>query len=100
MQQFRRTIAMAVLVTGLMAVSQASPAADYKWRMATAVAENSYFYNEFVVRFVNYAKALTDGKVEITPYGAGVIAPAFKVYDAVMDGLSEVGHSSPGYLTN
>ena len=93
--------AVGVALAGALAITAATgQAADYKWRMATAVPENSYFYNEFVMRFVNHAKTLTDGKVEITPYGAGVIAPAFKVYDAVTDGLAEVGHSSPGYLTN
>lgn len=82
------------------AASPASSAAEFEWRMATAVAEGSYFYNEFVLRFVDLAKTLTDGRVQITPYGAGVIVPAFKVYDAVAEGLVETGHSSPGYLVN
>lgn len=100
MRNFSRMTAALVVAAGVTLISVTGQAAEYKWRMATAVAENSYFYNEFVMRFVNYAKALTDGQVEMTPYGAGVIAPAFKVYDSVLDGLVETGHSSPGYLTN
>jgi len=92
---------LATAVTAaVIAVVPAAKAQEYQWRMATAVAENSYFYDAFVKRFVDYAKELTGGRVQITPYGAGVITPAFKVYDAVSDGIVELGHSSPGYLLN
>jgi TRAP-type mannitol/chloroaromatic compound transport system substrate-binding protein len=99
----RRCLLLILLLLALFVASAPVSAAapeQYKWKMATAVAENSYFYNEFVLRFVRYAKALTDGQADITPYGAGVVTPAFKVYDSVQDGLVETGHSSPGYLLN
>lgn len=100
MRSLKKTIAAVAVAAGVAMSAAPSMAAEYEWRMATAVGENSYFYNEFVQRFVDYAELLTDGKVKITPYGAGVIVPAFKVYDAVIDGLAEAGHSSPGYLSN
>ena len=95
-----KALLASAVAAAVIAVAPAAKAQEYQWKMATAVAENSYFYNAFILRFVDYAKTLTNGRVEITPYGAGVITPAFKVYDAVSDGLVELGHSSPGYLLN
>lgn len=100
MRNVKRSVATLVCAAGVALAALPVAAAEYEWKMATAVSENSYFYNEFVKRFVDRVKLLTDGRVEITPYGAGVIVPAFKVYDAVVDGLAEAGHSSPGYLSN
>lgn len=100
MRGLKQAAAAAVLGAGTALAAISAQAAEYEWRLTTAVAENSYFYNEFVQRFVDNVKRLTGGRVEITPYGAGVIAPAFKVYDSVKDGLCEAGHSSSGYLTN
>ena len=100
MSHLGKSLIFGAVLGSAMAVAVTAQSAEYKWRMATAVAENSYFYNDFVKRFADEAKTLTNGREEITPYGAGVIAPAFKVYDAVSDGLVETGHSSPGYLTN
>src|SRR3546814_19679592 len=43
---------------------------------------------------------MTSGRVEIQPFGAGVIVPALKVFDAVQDGTVEAGHSTSSYLVN
>src|SRR3546814_17016681 len=43
---------------------------------------------------------MTSGRVEIQPFGAGVIVPALKVFDAVQDGVVEAGHSPSSYLVN
>lgn len=100
MGSLKNAILASVMSLGAIVAAPVAGAAEYEWKMATAVAENSYFYNEFVRRFVDNVNVMTDGEVEITPYGAGVIVPAFKVYDSVTDGLAEAGHSSPGYLSN
>jgi TRAP-type mannitol/chloroaromatic compound transport system substrate-binding protein len=79
----------------------ATPAmAQTKWRMPAAVPEGSFFYETFMRKFADNVKVITDGKVVIEPYGAGVLAPAFKVYEAVADGTVEAGHSTPSYLVN
>jgi TRAP-type mannitol/chloroaromatic compound transport system substrate-binding protein len=75
-------------------------AADITWRVPTSVPEGSPFYQNFLVRFADNVKTLTSGRVEIQPFGAGVIVPALKVFDAVQDGVVEAGHSTSSYLVN
>lgn len=85
----------------LMGATLVVPAsAQTKWRMPAAVPEGSFFYETFMKRFADNVKLITDGKVVIEPYGAGVLVPAFKVYEAVADGTVEAGHSTPSYLVN
>jgi len=75
-------------------------AADFTWRVPTSVPEGSPFYVNFLERFAKHVATLTDGKVEIQPFGAGVIVPALQVYEAVQGGVVEAGHSTPSYLVN
>jgi len=91
-----RNMAVATLVLhGALAA-----AADFTWRVPTSVPEGSPFYVNFLERFAKHAADLTDGKVEIQPFGAGVIVPALQVYEAVQNGVVEAGHSTPSYLVN
>src|SRR3546814_17668701 len=62
-------------------------AADITWRVPTSVPAGSPFYQNFLERFASNIKTMTSGRVEIQPFGAGVIVPALKVFDAVQDGV-------------
>ncbi|RKF13626.1 C4-dicarboxylate ABC transporter substrate-binding protein [Roseovarius spongiae] len=75
-------------------------AQDVTWRVPTSVPEGSPFYVNFLERFADNVNLMTDGKVEIQPFGAGVLVPALQIYDGVRDGIVEAGHSSPSYLVN
>lgn len=75
-------------------------AADVTWRVPTSVPEGSPFYNNFLIRFADNVKTATAGRVEIQPFGAGVIVPALKVFDSVEKGIVEAGHSTSSYLVN
>jgi TRAP-type mannitol/chloroaromatic compound transport system substrate-binding protein len=75
-------------------------AADITWRVPTSVPEGSPFYQNFLERFAGNVKTLTAGRVEIQPFGAGVIVPALKVFEAVEQGTVEAGHSTSSYLVN
>lgn len=75
-------------------------AAEVTWRVPTSVPEGSPFYQNFLVRFADNVKTLTSGRMEIQPFGAGVIVPALKVFDSVQDGVVEAGHSTSSYLVN
>lgn len=85
---------LAVSMTGL------ATAAEVTWRVPTSVPEGSPFYQNFLERFATNVKTLTSGRVEIQPFGAGVIVPALKVFDSVQDGVVEAGHSTSSYLVN
>jgi TRAP-type mannitol/chloroaromatic compound transport system substrate-binding protein len=92
---------MKAVVAGVALALSAAPAlAQTKWRMPAAVPEGSFFYETFMKKFADNVKLMTDGKVVIEPYGAGVLTPAFKVYEAVSDGTVEAGHSTPSFLVN
>ncbi|WP_428646996.1 TRAP transporter substrate-binding protein DctP [Roseibium sp.] len=89
-------------VAAVLAVAMAAPAtaADVEWKMTAAIGEGSFFYKNFMERFAGNVDKLTQGRVEVKPFGAGVLAPAFKAYETVQDGIVEAGHSTPSYLVN
>ncbi|WP_019646391.1 TRAP transporter substrate-binding protein DctP [Novispirillum itersonii] len=90
--------AVAAFVLGLSQAQAADPVVS--WRMPAAVPEGSFFYNNFMQRFADNTDRLTAGRVKIQPFGAGVVVPAFKVYESVQDGVVEAGHSTPSFLVN
>lgn len=47
--------------------------------------------------FVEEVKKATNGRLNITIYGAGELVPAFEVFNAVSDGTAEMGHGTPYY---
>lgn len=87
------------IVTSFFLAAQ-SQAAEVEWRVPTSVPDGSPFYENFLERFANNTELLTNGRVEIKPFGAGVIVPALQVYEAVQEGTVEAGHSTPSYLVN
>lgn len=97
----KRASIASLLLSTVFALSMLPAAqAQTKWRMPAAVPEGSFFYETFMKRFAQNVRLLTDGKIVIEPYGAGVLVPAFKVYEAVADGTVEAGHSTPSFLVN
>ncbi len=93
-------VSAAALAAFLTVGSTSVQAADVTWKMTAAIGEGSFFYQNFMERFAKNVDVVTNGRVEIKPFGAGVLAPAFKAYEAVQDGIVEAGHSTPSYLVN
>lgn len=75
-------------------------AAEVEWKMTAAIGEGSFIYQNFMERFAGNVKTMTSERVNVKVFGAGVLAPAFKAYEAVKDGIVEAGHSTPSYLVN
>ena len=90
----------AILAGAVSALAFAAAAQEVTWRVPTSVPEGSPYYENFLVRFADNVKTLTDGRVEIEPFGAGILVPALEVYAGVKDGITEGGHSTPSYLVN
>ncbi|QCO57710.1 C4-dicarboxylate ABC transporter substrate-binding protein (plasmid) [Pseudorhodobacter turbinis] len=97
MTHYTKTLAWAGALSLLAAGVSAQ---DVTWRVPTSVPEGSPFYVNFLERFAKNVDMLTDGAVEIQPFGAGILVPALQVYDGVRDGIVEAGHSTPSYLVN
>lgn len=96
-----RVTLLSLLASGaLLAQSPAQAQEKITWRVPTAVPEGSFFYDNFLKRFAANVEVMTGGQLEIKPFGAGVIVPAFKIYEAVLDGTVEAGHSTPSFLVN
>lgn len=89
-----------VLACGLSLAALSASAQEITWRVPTSVPEGSPYYENFLVRFAENVDMLTDGRVEIEPFGAGILVPALEVYAGVKDGITEGGHSTPSYLVN
>jgi TRAP-type mannitol/chloroaromatic compound transport system substrate-binding protein len=49
------------------------------------------------VRLAKRISKLSDGKLEVKPYGGGELVPAMGIFDAVADGTVEMGHCAPYY---
>ena len=99
--EMRKLFLNAVLAGGVCALAVIPAAAqEVTWRVPTSVPEGSPFYENFLVRFADNVDMLTDGRVKIQPFGAGILVPALQVYDGVRDGIVEAGHSTPSYLVN
>lgn len=91
----------ALAATVLIGASAQAAAQEYEWTMATlAPSENSIYFTLFAQPLAENIERLTNGRVVITPYPAGVLAPAFEVYDAVQDGLADTANMWPGYIVN
>lgn len=95
----RRTILTAG-VTGTLAAPALvhAQSAPIRLRMTTIVPEGTYLFTAFTRRFVDHVRTLTDGRVEIQAFPAGVLAPPFDVYRAVEDGRADMGHAPPALI--
>jgi TRAP-type mannitol/chloroaromatic compound transport system substrate-binding protein len=91
----RCTLAAPLALAALPAAAQ-----DVTWQIPTSVPEGSPYFVNFLERFADNVDALTEGAVEIEPFGAGVLVPALQVYEGVKDGIIQAGHSTPSYLVN
>jgi TRAP-type mannitol/chloroaromatic compound transport system substrate-binding protein len=88
-------VILPLLMAGTTAMAQ-----EVSWQVPTSVPEGSPFYVNFLERFAGNVDVLTGGRVEIEPFGAGVLVPALQVYDGVRDGIVKAGHSTPSYRVN
>lgn len=90
--------ALGMAITGF--VTTASAADPIVLRMTQSFSETSNLYQLFAPPLVKRVEELTDGQVVIEPYPAGVIAPAFDAYDAVIDGTADAVQASAAYLVS
>lgn len=85
----------------LIALALAAPAVaqdKIRLRMTTIVPEGTYLFTAFSKRFVENVQRQTAGRIEITAYPPGVLAPPFEVYKAVEDGRADMGHAPPALI--
>jgi len=86
------------LVAGLGTTSPAS--AKLKWTCTHFVPKTSGFWKYTTFPWESRLKEITNGEVESACKPVGVIAPGFKGFDAVMEGLADAHHTTTLYIVN
>lgn len=90
---------MAAAATVLAAATVASAQApQWTFRMATIAPKTAVYNTDLSIPFAEKVALLTDGKVKIEVFEGGVLAPIFKVYEAVEDGRADMTNAPSSFL--
>ncbi|MFT6267727.1 MAG: TRAP-type mannitol/chloroaromatic compound transport system substrate-binding protein [Alphaproteobacteria bacterium] len=68
-----------------------------KWKLVTSWPKNFPGLGRAPETFAEYVNTMSNGRLEITVYGAGELVPAFEVFDAVSAGSAQMGHAGAYY---
>lgn len=68
-----------------------------EWRMATSWPKGAPGVGVNAQRLADRIGAMSGGRLTVKLYGAGEIVPPFEVFDAVSQGVCEMGHGTPYY---
>ena len=70
---------------------------EYNWRMVTTWPKNFPGLGTGAQYLANTINKLSGGRIKVTVYGSGELVPAFEIFDAVSNGVAELGHGSAYY---
>lgn len=102
-------VALLVLVSGLWVWDRASKPAQsqrsntathqdvFEWKLVTTWPKNLPGLGSAGENFARYVEAMSGGRLKVHVYGAGEVVPAFEVFDAVSQGVAQVGHGASYY---
>jgi TRAP-type mannitol/chloroaromatic compound transport system substrate-binding protein len=76
---------------------EVQPVQTFKWRMVTTWPKNLPGLGRAPEMLAEKVKIMSDGRFQITVYGAGEVVPALGVFDAVSLGNVEMGHGAAYY---
>lgn len=100
------SVVTAAAATGLLAScttenKKESPAIKtgktYEWKMVTAWPPQFPILGEYAENLAKWIEQMSSGRIKIQVYGGGELVPALEVFDAVSQGVSEMGHSAAYY---
>ena len=102
-------LAALVLVTGLWVVDRVSSTRGARtatvngavetieWKLVTTWPKGLPGLGSAPENFARRVNAMAAGRLKVSVYGAGEIVPAFEVFDAVSQGVAQVGHGASYY---
>lgn len=73
--------------------------AAIRWKMVTTWPKNFPGLGTAPENFSRLVNDMSGGRLQVQVYGAGEIVPAFGVFDAVSQGVAEMGHGGAYYWT-
>lgn len=101
MRRKRRKARCVQLVTLLLAIGLCSGTAlaekTFKWRMATSWPAGIPLYTDMAELFAKRVENMSGGRLKIQVLPGGAVAPALEVTDTVRKGITDMGHTWPGY---
>ena len=77
--------------------NNATSSEKYEWKLVTTWPKNLPGLGAAPENFARYVEEMSSGRLSIRVYGAGEIVPAFEVFDAVSQGVAEMGHGAAYY---
>ena len=77
--------------------SNADNSAKIEWKLVTTWPKNLPGLGSAPENFARYVREMSKGRLDIRVYGAGEIVPAFEVFDAVSQGVAQMGHGAAYY---
>ena len=69
----------------------------YEWKLITTWPKNFPGLGYAPETFARYVEEMSGGRLSVRVYGAGEIVPAMEVFDAVSQGVVDVGHGAAYY---
>jgi TRAP-type mannitol/chloroaromatic compound transport system substrate-binding protein len=94
----RQSITGVALGAALALLSVSAAAQTITLRAATIAPKTSVYNTAIAIPFAEYVAKLTDGKVKVEVHEGGVLAPIFKIYEAVEDGRADMAIGPASFL--
>ena len=69
----------------------------YRWKMVTTWAPNFPVVGEGCNLFAEWVNKMSGGAMEIQVFGGGELVPALETFEAVSNGVAELGHGAAYY---
>ncbi|MGB3618598.1 MAG: TRAP transporter substrate-binding protein [Catalinimonas sp.] len=69
----------------------------YRWRMLTTWPPNFPILGEGCALLADWVREMSGGRLDIQVFGGGELVPALEVFDAVANGVAEIGHGASYY---
>ena len=97
-RDFFKSFSSLALMGALPSIARAKKnQAEYNWKMVTTWPKNFPGLGTGAQYLANTINNLSGGRIKVTVYGSGELVPAFEIFDAVSNGVAELGHGSAYY---
>ncbi len=94
----RQSFRIAALGAAMAMFSVTAEAQTITLRAATIAPKTSVYNTAIAIPFAEHVAKLTDGKVKIEVHEGGVLAPIFKIFEAVEDGRADIAIGPASFL--
>ncbi|MBT5876376.1 MAG: twin-arginine translocation signal domain-containing protein, partial [Candidatus Latescibacteria bacterium] len=95
------TVAGGALVAGCASQPGSAPAIqsnkNYEWKMVTTWPPTLPILQDSAKLVAKWVEEMSEGRMKITVYGGGELIPSLEVFEAVTQGVAEMGHGASYY---